>query len=392
MILDEYQDTSPLQAAIVTRLTGPASRVYAFADPLQQIYTWRDATRQRLEELRTTGVSEHQLQTLHRYRHRPRLQRWMQQARDVLLDDAARVTVTRPPEVEVCFYDPDLPERGKVRGAESRQLVHVDNAVGRGFDAPDISSIAVLARRHDQLAVLERHLTKRFRCGRLGSADRALEWVGEWIDGYAAAISHEHHVARLIDVARTVVPRHGHLDFAERLGPDGIRVDRLRNPRRSLAERLNALGRGCDTLPDAFSAAQSAIRLALADQHPRAVDWDCLSVLRRVLQAPANLDDAKAAERVRSRIRQARYGNSAGASPRRGLYLLTCHEGKGKEFDLVILPWVHQDNFEDTAEARQLLYVSLSRAVTSCWSASPRAQYHPCVNGSAWPVVGQFRP
>ena len=41
---------------------------------------------------------------------------------------------------------------------------------------------------------------------------------------------------------------------------------------------------------------------------------------------------------------------------------LTFLEGQGKEVDLVILPWVHRDNFEEDAEARQLLYVSLSRA------------------------------
>ena len=49
-------------------------------------------------------------------------------------------------------------------------------------------------------------------------------------------------------------------------------------------------------------------------------------------------------------------------TPRRGIYLLTCHEGKGKEFDFVVLPYVADDNFEDNEESRQLLYVSLSRA------------------------------
>jgi DNA helicase-2/ATP-dependent DNA helicase PcrA len=44
IVLDEYQDTSPLQAAIIDRLTGERSRMYAFADPLQQIYEWRDAS------------------------------------------------------------------------------------------------------------------------------------------------------------------------------------------------------------------------------------------------------------------------------------------------------------------------------------------------------------
>jgi hypothetical protein len=38
------------------------------------------------------------------------------------------------------------------------------------------------------------------------------------------------------------------------------------------------------------------------------------------------------------------------------------HEGKGKEFDFVILPFLSTENFGDDQESRQLLYVSLSRA------------------------------
>jgi superfamily I DNA/RNA helicase len=48
---------------------------------------------------------------------------------------------------------------------------------------------------------------------------------------------------------------------------------------------------------------------------------------------------------------------------RRGISLLTCHEGKGQEFDMIVIPYLSQNSFEDdNQEARQLLYVSLSRA------------------------------
>lgn len=47
----------------------------------------------------------------------------------------------------------------------------------------------------------------------------------------------------------------------------------------------------------------------------------------------------------------------------RGLYLLTCHEAKGREFDMVILPYVSDQIFpDDDEEQRQLLYVALTRA------------------------------
>jgi superfamily I DNA/RNA helicase len=83
------------------------------------------------------------------------------------------------------------------------------------------------------------------------------------------------------------------------------------------------------------------------------IDWDTLYALRRVLQAQPHLSDTEAAEKAQARVRQVRFASAP--TPRRGIYLLTCHEGKGKEFDFVVLPYVADDNFEDNEESRQLL-------------------------------------
>ncbi|MGI8411616.1 MAG: UvrD-helicase domain-containing protein [Solirubrobacteraceae bacterium] len=360
IVLDEYQDTSPLQAAIVNKLAGNSSRVYAFADPLQQIYEWRDASKRRLDEFREQHPSEHRLRTLHRYRDRPALQTWMQQVRDVLLDDAAVVRADRPPEVQVTRYDPAQPERSKVWGAEARELWQLDDPIARAFRDAHVQTIAVLTRRREQLSVLERHLTKNFRCGRLRARDDGLDFAVEWVDGYATAVTIEHHAQRLLRLAQAVVPRHPHLDLHERVGANGIDTARLREPRRTLAEGMTRLAEGCESVADSFRAAQDLIRLACHQQDRRAIDWDTLYAVRHVLQAPAHLPDDEAGERARARVRQARFRSAP--APRRGLYLLSCHEGKGKEFDFVILPHVSTANFKDDEESRQLLYVSLSRA------------------------------
>lgn len=359
-VLDEYQDTSPLQSAIVERVAGPASRVYAFADPLQQIYTWRDASPERLSEFRGTGCSEHRLRTLHRYRARPAMQRWMEQARDVLLDQGALIDADRPPEVIVQHYDHALPQR-RVRGTETRELGAINRYVSRGFKSDEISSIAVLTRRRDQLAVIEKHLAKNFRCSRLGSYDARLDEIAEWVESYPAAISPEHHARRLLYLGNLVAPRHSHLaDLDARIGPSGISASRLREPRRSLAIAINDLLGQCDSVTGALRAAESMITISSAEQDPNALDHEAIRAFRRALMSPPG-DDTSTVERVRARIQQARH-RPANAETLRGLYLLTCHEGKGKEFDLVILPWVHTDNFEDDDESRQLLYVSLTRA------------------------------
>lgn len=360
VVLDEYQDASPLQAAIVERLAGSDGRVYAFADPLQQIYTWRDASKQRLADFREKGTSEHRLRTLHRYRHRPALQTWMEQARDVLLDDARRVTAARPPEIGIVFYEPDQAERNKVWGAESRQLWQINDPISKTLRSEDPRSVGVLGARRDHLDVLERHLVKLFRCSRLRTAEDALDLAVAWVEGHAAAVTIEHHAERLLQIAHAVAPRHGQLDLRDRLGPSGIDTSRLRQPRRQIAETINELAASCDALASAFRAAHQVSRMATRRQDYRVVDWDTLHTLRRVLRAPRHATNAEAAERARSRVLQARFTSSL--TPQRGLYLLSCHEGKGKEFDLVVLPYVSTDSFKDDEESRQLLYVSLTRA------------------------------
>jgi superfamily I DNA/RNA helicase len=361
VLLDEYQDASPLQAAIIARFAPPPHRIYAFADPLQMIYGWRDASLQRLDSFRASGVSEHALRTLHRYRSRPSLQRWMEQVRDVLLGGRERVGVARPGEVEVIQYDPTLPERGRVYGAPTRELYQLAGPISAAFAEGEIRTIGVMTRRRNQIPVLVRALSQNFLCGLLGDADDAADWTRDWIGGYAAAVTPEHHATRLLDVAQTVAPRHPLLDdLRERVCPTGIRTDRLREPRRSLAERLNQLVEGCDTLAGAIVSARSTVGDVIAGQDRKIVAWERERVLRQVLSALPEATDDEARAQVDGRILQLRF--AAAGTPHRGLFLLSCHEGKGKEFDFVVLPFLSSENFDDDQESRQLLYVSLSRA------------------------------
>jgi superfamily I DNA/RNA helicase len=360
VILDEFQDASPLQAAIVARFAPAPHRVYAFADPLQMIYGWRDASPRRLEDFERAGASRHVLRTLHRYRDRPYLQRWMEQVRDVLLGDRDRVEVPRPAEVEVISYDPTLPG-GRVRGGTSRELYQLIDPLRHAFADPEIRSIGVMLRLREQIRLVENYLSQRFVCALLGDTDDATEWAREWVLGYAAAVQPDHHAARLLEVAETVAPRHPFVgDLRARICETGLNVDRLREPRRSLATDLNELVGRCESLAGAFAAAQATVRLVTADQDRKVVAWERVRVLRQVLRALPGAGDAEARAQVENRILQLRFATAAAHD--RGLFLLSCHEGKGKEFDFVILPFLSAENFADDQESRQLLYVSLSRA------------------------------
>lgn len=361
IILDEYQDASPLQAAIIDRIAPPPHRMYAFADPLQLIYEFRDASPRRVEDFVKAGASQHALRTLHRYKHQPQLQAWMQQARDVLLGNLPRVTAQLPPEIEVVRFDPDLPGQVPVRGTPIRELYQLDNALSAGVRAHHMRSIGVLLRRREQMGVVDRHLTKRFHIRHLRTADSTADWLRGWLDDYPRAITIEHHARRLLEVATRVAPRRDDLvDLQGRIGVDGVRIGSLRGSKRATAEEINRLSAACGTLAGSFAAAQAVTRLACGSQSTRLISWDALHVVRQTLVARADTSDAETRVKAADRLLQVRMVSSG--HERRGISLLTCHEGKGQEFDMIAIPYLSGDSFEDDQQARQLLYVSLTRA------------------------------
>lgn len=83
-------------------------------------------------------------------------------------------------------------------------------------------------------------------------------------------------------------------------------------------------------------------------------------MVRTTLRVHNGLDDIAARDSVLNRLTHLRF--TAEAREPRGLYLLTCHEAKGKGFDVVILPYVSATIFNDAdTESKQVLYVSLTR-------------------------------
>jgi superfamily I DNA/RNA helicase len=98
----------------------------------------------------------------------------------------------------------------------------------------------------------------------------------------------------------------------------------------------------------------------IAGQDRKAVAWERERVIRHVLRALPGASDEDVRTQIEGRILQLRF--AAGGAPLRGLFLLSCREGKGKEFDFVVLPFLSTHNFGEDQEGRQLLYVSLSRA------------------------------
>jgi hypothetical protein len=361
VILDEYQDSSAMQAKIVEEFAGDSGRLYAFADPLQMIYGWRDASPQRVLDFQALGASTHILKTLHRYKHRPALRGWMEGVRDVLLAAGGRCP-TLPQEVQVIGYDPSRKVRGEPYDIASRDLWQLDRAIAEAFKDDEIRSIAVLHRKHAHLDRVECHLSQKFFCKRLRTARDTSEWAGDWVEAYPNATSDELKMRQLMQVALRVAPRNEDLHaLNERIDIDGVRAKGLGQRRRALGEELNAtLGLWSD-LAGACDSARAVARIAAGAEDEKLLAGDAAYVVRAALRVRGGVDDAAAKEKIISRLAQLRF--TAEARNPRGLYLLTCHEAKGKEFDMVILPYLSSAIFSDAEpESRQLLYVSLTRA------------------------------
>lgn len=361
IVLDEYQDSSPIQAGIVERVAGDSGRVYAFADPLQMIYGWRDASPQRVVDFEDRGASTHTLKTLHRYRHRPALQSWMGGVRDILLAEGG--TCPAPPdEVEVVGYDPSRKVRGEPYDIASRDLWQLDRPISDAFKDDEIRSIAVLHRKHSHLDRVERHLSQKFFCKRLRTARDTSEWARDWVEAYPTATSDQLKMEHLLQVALRVAPRNEDLGaLSERIDVDGVRVDRLGERRRALGKELNNALPSWTDLAGACASARAVARIAARHESEKLVASDAAYVVRTGLRALGELGDAAAKDKILSRLARLRFKTEA-RNPR-GLYLMTCHEAKGKEFDMVILPYVSSGIFNDVdEEGRQILYVALTRA------------------------------
>jgi superfamily I DNA/RNA helicase len=359
-ILDEYQDASPIQAKLVERLIGDSGRVYAFADPLQMIYGWRDASPKRVAEFKSRGASTHELKTLHRYKHRPDLREWMEGVRDVLLNSRGTCP-SLPSEVEVVSYDPSLRGRGDPYDAASRELWQLDGPISQAFKDDSIQSIGVLHRRHAHLERVQRHLSQYFFCKRLRTARNTAEWARDWVEDYPTATSPQLKMEQLMQVVLRVAPQNDDLlELNKRIDVEGIRVSRLGERRRNLGTALNEALPLWTDLAGASEAARTVAQVAARHEEDKLVAGDAAYVVRTALRARSGISDAEAKERIVGRIAQLRFTTEARYP--RGLYVMTCHEAKGKEFDMVILPYVSAQIFPDDEEARQLLYVSLTRA------------------------------
>jgi len=365
VIADEHQDASALQDAVVRRLGK--SRLLVFADPMQLIHGFRGASDQRLDAHRADCDNEMSLSTAHRWHGSAHLAGWLLAVRARLLgEDRA---CSRPAELSV--------HRTRREHGFNAIKAQVKYAIGSAF-RDGHRSVAVLALANRQVGQLRTYLCREgFRPRQIGSADFEdarvdIEQLPLLRDPQTIAGHAIGRIEELIPTLRTAALNQAR----QRLEPDGVNLRQVGAEARLIIEPLGMLYEGGSARY--FEAVVGVIVAAQAAGHhvPRI---EALRALRRTADALAggtvSLDEAV--------VRYARdVMTEAHAAPQtqRGLFVMTAHQSKGKEFDCVILAGASEQLFPDDFDGRRLFYVAVTRASRRWVVIAPGGDESPLID------------
>lgn len=160
VLLDEYQDTSHAQVELLRHLFGEGHPVTAVGDPCQSIYAWRGASAGTLARFADDFPA-----TADRPARRCELTVSWRNTAAVLeaantVSEPLRSTGLTVAELEPGHTGVGTVEVGLVRTVED-EAVWVADRIASVWDAAEPPSTAVLVRRRDQIASLERALRAR---------------------------------------------------------------------------------------------------------------------------------------------------------------------------------------------------------------------------------------
>lgn len=347
VIADEHQDASALQDALVRRFGS--DRLVIFADPMQLIHEFRGASQERLD-LQLAECDENlTLGTAHRWHDSAELARWLLALRARLEGRGAPCPL--PPQVRV--------ERSPASRGFNGMKPYVKSAVSRAFEG-GATTVAVLARGNNEVAELRSYLSRNGQYPRqVGTED--FEDARKDVEQLPFLTAPEkvvlHAVGRLDELVPTLrapVMK----QVRRRVLPTGVN---LKGAGDESARILQALEPIYTQGPSAYfeSMAAGLEACARAGHHlPRAEAVRSLTVTAAALKRqPADLD--LALQRYSAAVVDA-----ANTAPRtnRGLFVMTAHQAKGKEFDAVVLADAMDRFWPDDDDHRRLFYVAVTRA------------------------------
>src|SRR4051794_22474293 len=328
--VDEFQDTNPLQAALLDAWLGGRDEIAVVGDEDQTIYTFTGATSDYLVNFAARYPQARLVRLETNYRSTPEVlglaNRVLAAGRSAL-DEREPGSASRPPKRLVASRPTGpAPEIGGF-ATEEAELAGVTTAV-RALAAAGTAhgAIAVLVRTNAQLPAIE---------SAMGAAGIPFHVRGERF--FARP-----EVRRAVRVAEAV----------GRIASDTPLVERLA----SAFER--ELGVRRDSVPDGEVA---------GERHGAVVTL--LELAEELARSDPEADVAAFLDEVGRRTAVEAGGEAAGVE------LLTYHRAKGLEWDAVFLPALEEGTLPnrqakepaELAEERRLLYVGITRARRYLW-------------------------
>jgi DNA helicase-2/ATP-dependent DNA helicase PcrA len=367
VIADEHQDASCLQDAIVRRFG--THRLVVLADPLQLIHGFRGANLDRLRAHWRDSHARHELHTPHRWHGRQQEGAWLLALRERLQDRLA--SAPRPDGLTCVRYPAD---RGQ-NGAIFHTRIQILALRKQGHE-----SIAVLVRNNQDVARVRDNLVKNGLFPRQLGGTRDFEEAREDIEQLPLlvdAFSLVDHARKRLLVLVPSIPGNVAAQLQRRLNPEG--PDR-KGAKAEAAELLACFEPLYGTGAGAYFHAMDRLLATCARLGYHLPRADATAAIRQTASALAKqVDLADAVGTYGGQVLAV--SHSVPARTDRGLFVMTAHQAKGKEFDAVVLYCLDERFWPDDGdEHRRLFYVAMTRATRSWRLIAPDRGASPLLN------------
>ena len=344
VVADEHQDASALQDAVVRRL---ADTLVVLADPLQLIHGYRGASPTRLDaHISDSDTLPFDLRTPHRWHDQPDAGTWLLAVRRRLL---GHTEIAVRPSAAVVQHSPA--KRGR-NGAVYLTRYAALNALNAGCQR-----VAVLARTGDDVVQLRNHLAKNGLRPRHANDSSEITRAHADIELLPTLTRPRelarHALARLTEHVPTL-PATAVKQIRARLTEDQARLTGCGATARPVLNALATLYR--DGPAAYFTALVTALdALSEAGQHIPA------STRTSAYRLTAATSNGSIVTDLTNFSRNILTAGLTAPHEHNGLYVMTVHQAKGREFDAVILTHADKRSYPDNAEGRHLFYVALTR-------------------------------
>jgi len=369
IIVDEFQDSSDLQFEIVKKLKSDDGHFLLFADELQQIYEWRGAALDRLKQTKDFyNIHPKTLNTLHRFKDKPTLKRIFEDIRFNYRNDQ-----NRPIDCHNCsdFKIQSFDTQGMAAPIGCFNLL--DRYVRSFQKQKPLSSVGVLFYRNDYMHSTKKHFRKfGIGCREISKADeqhnffRGLIIPLRDIEPNKLKIIlyvYKSILTESFDANYTVPWDKIEKRYLQAEGPIDNRSYRKEEPK-LLIENINEL---LVTKFDTISSFLGEISMKVdALRRTFRINRDVFNLyesLAGIATAHPDLSPSEIIELIEGKFLQFQFARIQRLG--RGVYILTIHQAKGKEFDHVILPYVDSRSFGNTLNSKKLFYVGVTRAKQS---------------------------